>query len=154
MIVYTLEGDYNTHPEILYDGKDFFRKMTERTTEKKICEILMKTNHNNIVKIYRMGEDFFDMELLNTNMSRENMSKIKNVMMELKTYLQSLGILYIDWKLDNIGIGKDNQIKLFDFDASGLINIETKQWIRRAPFYWSHMQAIMNGIENPIEYDN
>jgi serine/threonine protein kinase len=154
MIVYTLKGDYNTHPETLYEGKDFFRKMTERATEIKICEILMKRQHNNIVKIYRMGEDYVDMELLNTDMRKENMNKLKNIMMEVKTYLQNLGIMYIDWKLDNIGITDDKQIRIFDFDASGLIDVETKQWIRRPAFYWSHMQAIKNGIENPIDIDN
>jgi serine/threonine protein kinase len=82
------------------------------------------------------------------------MNKIKNVMMEVKTYLQNVGIVYIDWKLDNMGISEDKQIKLFDFDASGLIDIETKQWIRRPALYWSYMQAINNGIENPIDIDN
>jgi serine/threonine protein kinase len=153
MIVYTLDGDYNTHPET-YEGKDFFRKMTERETEKKICEILMNTQHNNIVKIYRMGEDYVDMELLNTDMRKENMNKIKNIMMEVKTYLQNLGIMYIDWKLDNIGISKDEEFKLFDFDASGLIDIETKQWIKPPPLYWSYREAIKNGMKTPIDIDN
>ena len=94
------------------------------------------------------------MELLNTDMSRENMSSVKNVMMEVKTYLQNLGIIYIDWKLDNIGIGENQQIRLFDFDGSGLIDIETKEWIRRPPLYWSYMEAIKNGMKTPSDIDN
>jgi len=57
MIVYTVDGDFITHPEILHKGKDFFRKMTKSTTEKKICETLMKNHHNNIIKIYGKCEN-------------------------------------------------------------------------------------------------
>jgi serine/threonine protein kinase len=69
------------------------------------------------------------MELLNVNLNGQNMNNLKNVMMEVKEYLQSLGIIYIDWKDDNTGISDDGEIKLFDFNASGLINTETKEWI-------------------------
>jgi len=154
MIVYKMDGEFTIDTEILHEGNDFFRKMTKHMGERKICELLMKYPHNNIVKIYHIGDDYIDMELLNTDMSRENMSSVKNVMMEVKTYLQNLGIIYIDWKLDNIGIGENQQIRLFDFDGSGLIDIETKEWIRRAPLYWSYREAIKNGMKTPSDIDN
>jgi serine/threonine protein kinase len=154
MKIYTMDGDFITEPEILNEGKDFFRKMTTSTVEKKICEILLQNPHNNIVKIYAVGKDYIDMELLDTDMDNESMSNIKNVMMELKTYLQNLGIMYIDWKLDNIGISKDKQFKLFDFNASGLIDIETGEWKRRPPMWWSHARAIENGMETPVNIDD
>jgi serine/threonine protein kinase len=154
MIVYKMDGEFTIDTEILHEGKDFFRKMTNHMGERKICELLMKYPHNNIVKIYHIGDEYIDMELLNTDMSRENMSSVKNVMMEVKTYLQKLGIIYIDWKLDNIGIGENQQIRLFDFDGSGLIDIETKEWIRRAPLYWSYREAIKNGMKTPSDIDN
>jgi len=154
MIVYKMDGEFTIDTEILHEGKDFFRKMTKHMGEREICELLMKYPHNNIVKIYHIGDDYIDMELLNTDMSRENMSSVKNVMMEVKTYLQNLGIIYIDWKLDNIGIGENQQIRLFDFDGSGLIDIETKEWIRRAPLYWSYREAIKNGMKTPSDIDN
>ena len=154
MITYTMDGNFIKDPEILYEGNDFFRKMTTSIVEKKICEIIMKHDHKNIIKIYCVGKDYVDMELLNTDISKGEMSKIKNVMVEVKTYLQNLGIIYIDWKLDNIGISEDNQFKLFDFDASGLIDIETNEWIIRAPLYWSHKEAIKNGMETPFDIDN
>lgn len=154
MIVYKMDGEFTIDTEILHEGKDFFRKMTNHMGERKICELLMKYPHNNIVKIYHIGDDYIDMELLNTDMSRENMSSVKNVMMEVKTYLQNVGIIYIDWKLDNIGIGENQQIRLFDFDGSGLIDIETKEWIRRAPLYWSYREAIKNGMKTPSDIDN
>jgi hypothetical protein len=62
--------------------------------------------------------------------------------------------MYIDWKLDNIGIGENQQIKLFDFDGSGLIDIETNEWIIRAPFYWSYREAINIGMKTPSDIDN
>jgi len=149
-----MDGDLITDPEILHEDKDFFRKMTNSLVEKEICEILFQNPHNNIVKIYAVGKDYIDMELLDTDMDNESMSNIKNVMMELKTYLQNLGIMYIDWKLDNIGISEDKQFKLFDFNASGLIDIETGEWKRRPPMWWSHERAIENGMETPVNIDD
>jgi len=49
-----------------------------------------------------------------------------NAMKKVKTFLQSLGIIYMDWKIDNVGRGKDGNYKLFDFDGSGIIDINTK----------------------------
>jgi serine/threonine protein kinase len=149
-----MDGQLITDPEILHEGHDFFRKMTTSAVEKEICEILLQNPHNNIVKIYEIGKDYVDMELLNTDMDDENMSQIKNVMMEVKTYLQKLGIMYIDWKLDNIGISKDNNFKLFDFNASGFIDIKTKEWIRRPPMWWFHSKAIQNGMKTPNNIDD
>lgn len=154
MIVYEMNGEFTIHPEILHEGKDFFRKMTRNMREKKICELLMKYPHNNIVKIYGIDDSYIDMELLNIDMSREDMRNVKNVMMEVKTYLQNLGIAYIDWKLDNIGIGENQQIKLFDFDASGIIDNETKEWIKEPPIFWSYGEAIQNGMKTPSDIDN
>lgn len=149
-----MDGEFTTDPEILHEGKDFFRKMTNDTVEKKICEILMKNPHKNVIKIYDVGEDYIDMELLNVDMSKQDMSKIKNIMMEVKTYLQSLGIMYIDWKLDNIGISEDGEIKLFDFNASGLIDTETNEWKIEPLEWWSYNKAVQNGMVTPSEIDD
>ena len=140
----------------LHNGKDFFRKMTNDKGERRICKLLMKNPHKNIIKIYKVGTDFIDMELLNTDMSRENMNNIKNVMFGVKEYLQGLGIIYIDWKLDNIGISQDGEYKLFDFNSSGLIDIKNplNPWKINPPEDWSYTQAIKNGKVNPIEIDN
>ena len=149
-----MDGEFTTHPEILHEGKDFFRKMTNDTAEKKICKILMKNPHKNIIKIYDVCEDYIDMELLNVDMSKQDMSKIKYIMMEVKTYLQSLGIMYIDWKLDNIGISEDGEIKLFDFNASGLTDTKTHEWKIEPLEWWSYNKAVQNGMVYPIEIDD
>jgi serine/threonine protein kinase len=152
--VFTLDGELITDPTILHKGNDFFRKMTNSIAEKKICEILINHPHKNIIEIYSVGKDYVDMELLNTDMNRQDISKIKNIMMEVKTYLQSLGIMYIDWKLDNIGISDHGQLKLFDFNASGLINIETNTWIIEPQEWWSYNKALQNGMVSPFDIDN
>ena len=154
MIVYTMDGEFTTHPKILHEGRDFLRKMTTSKREKDICELLMKNPHKNIIKIYDIGNNYIDMELLNTDMSSQDVNRVIAVMVEVKTYLQSLGIMYIDWKLDNIGISHDREIKLFDFDASGLINIDTEEWIITPPLFWSYRTAIQNGMKSPSDIDN
>jgi len=154
--IYTIDGDFIIDPEILNEEKDFFKKMSKPTwkREKKICEILMKNPHKNIITIYDVGSDYINMELLNTDMSGEDLDNVINIMRGVKTYLQSLGIMYIDWKLDNIGISDDGQIKLFDFDVSGLINAETNEWIKKPPMFWSYNKAVQNGMKTPTEIDN
>ena len=152
--IYTLDGKITRDSTILFEGKNFFRKMTDNKGEKEICELLMKNPHKNIVKIYGVSHGYIDMELLNTDINVEDMSKLKNEMMEVKRYLQKLGIMYIDWKLDNIGISDDGEFKLFDFDCSGLIDIETNEWKIEPPKYWSYNQAIQNGMVTPSDIDN
>ena len=149
-----IDGEITTNPEILHEGKDFFRKMTNNIGEKQICELIMQNPHKNIIKIYAIGKDYIDMELLYVDMNKQDMSNVKNIMMGVKAYLQSLGIMYIDWKLDNIGISEEGEIKLFDFNASGLIDIETKEWIIKPQEWWSYNKAIKNGMVTPSDIDN
>lgn len=152
--VYTMEGDFTSDPKILHEGKDFFRKMTTNETEKEICKLLMKNPHKNIITIYGVGEDYIDMELLSIDMSKENIEHIKDVTMEVKTHLQKLGVMYIDWKLDNMGISKDGEIKLFDFDVSGLVDTTTGQFILDPPKYWAYRNAVQHGMTESIDIDN
>ena len=152
--IFTLDGKFVNDPTILREGKPFFRKMSNHPKEIELCKLLMKHPHENIIKIYDVGNNYLDMELLNTSMDGVDMIEIKKVFTDVKQYLQNLGIIYIDWKLDNIGIGKDGKYKLFDFDASGLINIENNEWIIPPPPYFSYKEAIKNGIENPVDIDN
>ena len=128
--------------------------MTNDRNELEISRKIMNNPHKNIIKIYNVSNNYVDMELLNTNINMEDIGEVKKVMTEVKTYLQYLGVIYIDWKLDNIGIGEDGQYKLFDFDVSGLVNVETKKWILEPPKLYSYNQAIKNGAVTPIEIDN
>jgi serine/threonine protein kinase len=77
--------------------------------------------------------------------------------MAAKTYLQSLGIMYIDWKPDNMGVDKHGTYKLFDFNASGIATLpDCKEWIKKyRPFeHWSYRQALAKGLKDPKEIDD
>ena len=152
MLIYKMNGDFVTRP--LLDGPNIFRKMTNNMSEKIICTLLKKNPHKNIVKIFDIKNNCIDMELLNTNINMADIYKIIKVMMDVKIHLHKLGIMYIDWKLDNIGIDCNGQYKLFDFNVSGLSNVETNEWIIEPPKYWSYNKSVKNGMKNPIDIDN
>ena len=149
--IFTLDGKMVKTNE-LYEGKEIFKKMTNNEIEKKICKILMENPHKNIVKIYEIGNDYIKMELLKTNLDDINGNTIKEKMNEIKNYLQGLGIMYIDWKLDNVGISEDGELKLFDFNSSGLL--EPTKWENNPPEYYFYKKAIENGARTPIGIDN
>ena len=129
--------------------------MTNNKNEIKLCKLIQKNPHKNIVKIYNVGSNYIDMELLNTDIHEKDISVVKYTMNEVKRYLQNLGLMYIDWKLDNVGISvKDGHYKLFDFDVSGLIDRKSKKWKIKPPIYAAYRKAIANGAKTPNEIDN
>lgn len=148
-IQYTLDGEILSLNE-LYRGKPFFRKyMKFDCIENLIYRILyMKGNHPNIVEIYRITDDYIDMELLSEISDKKN---LKSVMGNVKRYLHRLNIAYIDWKYDNIGIGEDGNFKLFDFNASGIFNCYD-EWTF-TPDLCYVMRNAPNGLI-PIQIDN
>jgi serine/threonine protein kinase len=107
-----------------------------------------------IVTYYSVTDEYIDMELVKP--IKQYKYNLKEIMKPVKEYLQSLGIMYIDWKTDNIGKSfNDNKLKLFDFNASGLINIETNEWIiKPVETFWNYSHAIKNGCKTPKEIDN
>ena len=151
MITFTLDGKLKTTK---HKGKDFFRKMSTDVSELKLCKIIKDNPHPNIITIYDIsinkdGAGYIDMELLKTVISEKDKDEIKMVMTKVKTYLHKLGIMYIDWKFDNIGKSDDGQFKLFDFNVSGLIDNKSKdqEWIIKPPPYWSYSKAVARLID-------
>ena len=151
MITFTLDGKFKT---TTHKGKDFFRKMSTDASELKLCKMIKDNPHPNIITIYdisinKYGVCYIDMELLQTEISEKDKDEIKMVMTNVKTYLHKLGIMYIDWKFDNIGKSNDGQFKLFDFNVSGLIDITSKdqEWIIKPPPYWSYSKAVARLID-------
>jgi serine/threonine protein kinase len=156
-----------------YDGKPFFRKNCGKPNmflaysikmEFTIVKILMEHPHPNIVYYYDINSKYVDMEQVETPnsnplyinvMTHEDLNEIIEVMSKVKDFLQALGIMYIDWKFDNMGKCVDGKYKLFDFDASGLIDLKTQQWKLEAnPITWSYRHAIKNGAQTPKEIDD
>ena len=146
--VYTFTGQFE---EIVLEGFDqrVFKKMTRSKVELEICRLLMQRPHKNIVTIYEVGHDYVIMENLNVNVSKR-----QYLMESVKDYLQGIGVVYIDWKRDNMGISADGHLKLFDFDVSGTIDLKTQNWIIEPLPYYAYTHAILDGFLTPVEIDN
>lgn len=158
-IEYNISGSFVTINDLLPNNKPFFRKFFTESVEKKITKIIKLYPHPNIVTIYNITNKYVDMELLtpiNNNLSLNTIEKNKiiKLMENVKNHLQSYGIIYLDWKFDNIGIDTDGNYKLFDFDVSGIINLKTKLWIIRPFPAYAYNKSIEFGINNPIKMDN
>ncbi len=173
--IYDPDTDSVKHVDETYDGKSFFRKNYgkphpfldySKKAESAIVKILMEHPHPhpNIVYYYDINSKYVDMEQVETHnsnplyinvMTRKELNEIIEVMSKVKDFLQALGIIYIDWKFDNMGKCVDGKYKLFDFDASGLIDLKTQQWKLQAnPITWSYRHAIKNGAQTPKEMDD
>jgi len=145
------------------EGKLFFRKLAclkNSINEYEIAKILLNKKNPNIVKIYNISirnELYYeiDIELVNTDYSLSILEKNRLVLIELKNYLQSKGIMYIDWKPDNFGIDDKGNIKIFDFDASGIVSVKDYDtWVIKPPNFWAYKMAILKGLSKPKEIDD
>ena len=171
--IYDPDTDSVKHIDETYDGKSFFRKNYgkphpfldySKKAEIAIVKILMEHPHPNIVYYYDINTSHVDMEQVETHksnpsyipvMTREELNEIIEVMSKVKDFLQALGIMYVDWKFDNMGKSIQGKYKLFDFDASGLSDLKTQEWKLKAnPIYWSYKEAIKNGAQTPKEIDD
>jgi len=152
-----------------YDGLPFFRKVffypdknpdmvvdlsDAAINEQSIVKLLMEHPHPNIATYYDVNETYVDMEMLNTDYDEFYKKEAINAMKKVKTFLQSLGIIYMDWKIDNVGRGKDGNYKLFDFDGSGIIDINTKLWVNTPVDIFVFREAKKLKIKDPIEMDD
>jgi len=171
--IYDPDTDSVKQVDDTYNGKLFFRKNYgkphpfldySKKMELAIVKILLQHPYPNIVHYYDINSKYADMEQVDTDksnplykpvMTREDLNEIIEVMSKVKDFLQALGIMYVDWKFDNMGKSVEGKYKLFDFDASGLIDLETQQWKLKAnPMYWSYNEAIKNGAQTPKEIDD
>ena len=170
--IYNMNNDTTTTSDETYNGLLFFRKLGapyiskshiySNNVERTIIKILMEHSHPNIVNYYELSDDYITMEQVNSEksnplykpMTNEEIIEIQQTMSKVKDFLQSLGIMYVDWKYDNLGKSLNGAYKLFDFDASGLIDLASKEWILKPQHYWSYNEAIKNGALTPKEIDD
>jgi hypothetical protein len=152
--IYKLDGSIMDFKDTYMNINDiknpiyFFRKMTTNRNELYISKLLKQYPHPNIVKIYRVYDDYIDMGLLpylknNYNFNRNAIIKIMN---NVRKHLHNLGISYIDWKYDY------GNYKLFDFDVSGVYNNDS--WIIEPPYYYNYNNSIKYGYRRPVDIDN
>ncbi len=123
-------GEYNT----VDDGEHIFRKILSQKANNEYDIVHFLQNfpdykEQNIVMIYDVTPEYIDMEELVTNFKKSDPDRYVETMRNAKSFLQSIGIMYLDWKEENTGKSKDGQYKLFDFDAAGIANLETNTWI-------------------------
>jgi serine/threonine protein kinase len=151
--MYSDQGDF-THIE---DGRNEFTKMTRNINEHHIYNMLRTTREEStgVVDIVQVTDNSVTMEQLDICLDNYAIADIKSEMALVKDYLQSMGIMYIDWKPDNIGISRtDGQLKLFDFDASGIIDVHSNNWLYHPSTYWAYRDAIAAGMKTPTEIDD
>ena len=172
--IYHPDSDSTEKTDETYKGMPFFRKNYgaphplldySKKVEIAIVKILMEHPHPNIVNYYTINVTCADMEQVSSAksdssffdegpLSYEEIIEIQQTMRKVKDFLQSLGIMYIDWKYDNLGKSVDGKYKLFDFDTSGLIDLTTHEWILKPQHFWSYNEAIKNGAKTPKEIDD
>jgi len=149
-IMYDIEKDTLTHT-----WKGSFRKVYPNTAkhepyrlrEKQLIEHLQKhPPHPNVVTFHRVTDRYIDMDYLYPLTDQDTFDLILPVLTQVKTFLQSIGIIYMDWKRDNVAKGR-NGYTLIDFDHSGLVDKEDLNvldfhipWIVE-PSGWSYAQA-------------
>jgi hypothetical protein len=135
-----------------FEGLSFFRKNIG-TVEYRIYQILMQYPHPNIVSVYRLTEEFVDMELLTpvNDLTENDETSMVLAANSSKDHLQTIGIFYMDWKTDTLGITETGTYRLFDFDGSGVFK---DGWVIEPQPYWSYRQALEHGLTEPKETDD
>ncbi len=118
--------------------------------ESTIAKILMENPHPNIVSIYKVDANYIEMEFLNTQIIPRDLDMRK--LYEAKKHLQKLGIAYIDWKHDNVGIDLFGNVKLFDFNLSGMYS--GNEWMITPIHGYIYREAIKNQYQTPEDIDN
>ena len=152
-----------TKSRLTKNRQPFFRKISYKSksgrpdrgvqNEIQICSLLIKHRLPNVVNIYEVASDYIDMELL--DVESVNYEEARCSMHKAKEQLESVGIMYMDWKLDNVGKNKEGIYKVFDFDVSGLIDLENPtEWLVSPLKYYSYKRATEEGAKTPIEIDN
>jgi len=172
--IYDVNSNSFLKTDETYNGLPFFRKYGPPRTkshaysnkvERTIVKILMEHPHPNIVTYYDITSDYITMEQLCTEKaasyyvgleptSYDDLIQIQEIMEKVKTYLQDLGVMYVDWKFDNLAKSVDGIYKLFDFDASGLVDLNSQQWILEPQHYWNYNEAFNNGCITPRAIDD
>ena len=164
MYIYDIDGTVNEYENYTYNC-DVFRKELDlgnigSMIEFEIASRLLKDPQQNVVKIYKVVKTerycFIDMEKLD-----DTYVPYKTYLEDFKkglTQLHSLGVAYIDIKSDNIGYSSvDKCYKIFDFDCSGLVDMENESKWELKPFegvMYQNICKLEESVSNLYELDN
>lgn len=97
----------------LTNNKPVFRKIIDEM-EYKVYKLIMKNPHKNIVTVHDITKEYVDLEILDLDFKVAEIDL--DILRDVQKYLWGLGIAYIDWHYDNIGVNKNKIVKLFDFN--------------------------------------
>ena len=150
--IYTLLGDV----EPLDEGCDsgiFFRKeidVEDGEREKQIARIIKAHKLANVVDIYDISTSYIDMEMLDINSNMKELGDMKTDIRNAIAQLNSVGVIYIDLKRDNIGYSHtDGKWKIFDFDASGIVDAgDDTVWLMEPPNYYMYKKSSPNRLSS------
>lgn len=176
-IIMDLEGNI-TRTDKLYNGKPFFRKtfidvtlpLPSQTSSKREYEqayshriehaIYQRIKaHNpplpNVVNVYDITNTHVDIELLYMPITYMQYPEANKAGRHAKDQLQSIGVMYIDWKMDNMGISKENgNYKIFDFDVSGIVKKgNPNKWEMEPLHYYNYKKVVKPGL-SPKQIDD
>ena len=135
----------------MHNGKPFFRKEYPWPIERAIANILLANPHPNIVQIYRIGPTYIDMELLRP-LAKKDLDPTQ--FQEAKRHLQKLGIAYMDWKMDNVGLGADGLQKVYDFNMSGIYDVGSNVFTMEPMQGIQWKAAAAKGYTRPTNMNN
>lgn len=102
-----------------------FCKHTTSPAELAIARRIRDNPHHSIVTVYDVAGTCVYMEHLDTDAARELDPTVllTSIYGSTAAHLRALGVVYVDWKPDNIGISQDTGLpKLFDFNMSGVVD--------------------------------
>lgn len=161
--LYTYDLDGSKRLETIQSTHDVFRKYldvtdTNHMTEYEIAKRIYHNPQKNIVRVYNVvkydNECYYDMEYLQSVCVSKH--DIKHVIREAVNQLHHLSIVYLDFKIDNVGFSlKDRTYKLIDFDCSGIVDIYNRTKWLIPPASDSHMWkdiSFMN-VNTLFDYD-
>jgi serine/threonine protein kinase len=126
--------------------------ITKKIIEQTVAKIIYDNPNKNIVSIYNVTNDFIEMDELDTKYLA--IPDIYELILA-KRFLQSKGIIYIDWSYSNIGVDPNGVFKIFDFSKAGLINTsKPDEWIVEPVKSLSYNNAVSNGYNHPLAIDD
>lgn len=122
--------------------------------EREIAHVIQQHSPANIVKVYDVFPGYIDMEKLDL-FHCDTSNQATDIFNGLEQ-LHALHIVYIDLKPDNIGYShSDQKWKIFDFDASGIVNKQGTQWIIPPPHLYNYRKfsVAVNPTNNYYNFD-
>jgi hypothetical protein len=158
--IYTLKGKIEALVDCVDGDKAFFRKALDQEdpaahVERLVCMVLMDNPCKNVVSVYNVGEDYIDVELLDTT-HEDTTTRAKDVKEALEQ-LHERGVVYVDLKWDNMGFSHTDGVwKLFDFDGCGMYSKKDRnhKWLLPPPMRFKIYKELAPVVQEKYGGDN